>query len=261
MKNNYNFKLIAGPCVVEDEKTVFETSKFLKKVCADNNIELIFKSSYKKANRTKYDSFTGIEPLRALEILKAVKDDLNIPVITDIHETKDVEMVRNYVSHVQIPAFLCRQTDLLIAAGESGLTVNIKKGQFASHATMEHAYDKVKQTGNDKILITERGNTFGYSDLVVDITNVPKLKLFCDDVFVDCTHSLQKPNQRAGVTGGDPKLISTMCYASIAAGATGLFIETHPNPSEALSDSLSMLPLREIESIINKSVKIKQAIS
>jgi len=261
MKNKYNFKLIAGPCVIESKNTVFKIAEHLKRICNENNIELIFKASYKKANRTKINSFTGIGDEEALNILKEVSGKFDLPVITDIHECKDVDIVKDYVSHVQIPAFLCRQTELLLAAANSGLSINIKKGQFASHITMKYAYEKVKKAGKDKIFITERGNTFGYSDLIVDVTNIPKIKKYCSNVIVDCTHSLQKPNRSDGITGGDPELISTMCYAAIAAGADGLFIETHPDPNSALSDSMSMLDMSNIEKIIKKCVKIKKAVN
>ena len=260
MKNKYNFKLIAGPCVVESKDTVFKIAKHLKKICNENNIELIFKASYKKANRTKVDSFTGMGDKEALDILKEVREELGLPVITDIHESKDVDIVKDCVTHIQIPAFLCRQTELLLAAANSGLSINIKKGQFASHTTMKYAYEKVKKAGKDKIFITERGNTFGYTDLIVDITNIPKIKKYCNNVIVDCTHSLQKTNRKNGITGGDPELISTMCYASIAAGADGLFIETHPDPKSALSDNMSMLDMSNIEKIIKKWVKIRKAV-
>lgn len=256
-----NFFLIAGPCVVEDNEITFDTAIRIKAICDKLQIPFIFKASYRKANRSSIHSFSGIGDKEALTILKEVRNSLDVPVITDVHSPDDVALAKEYVDMIQIPAFLCRQTDLLIAAGKSGLPVNIKKGQFLSPEAMGFVAEKVKATGNEKIFLTERGTTFGYQDLVVDFRGIPQMQKTKYPVILDCTHSLQQPNQSAGVTGGQPELIETIAKAGIAVGVNGLFIETHPDPSKALSDGANMLPLRHLSELLEKLVKIKQAVS
>lgn len=253
--------LIAGPCAIEDRKTAFEIADTVKEITDRLGIDYIFKGSFKKANRTKLDSFTGIDQTEALEILRDVGKHFDVPVLTDVHESQDCEEVAKYVDVLQIPALLCRQTDLLIAAGNTGKTINIKKGQFVSPEAMAFAVEKVRSTGNDKIWLTERGTTFGYGSLVVDITAIPRMKKTGVPVVMDCTHSVQRPNQTSGVTGGDPEMIGTLCLAAVAAGTDGLFIETHPEPSRALSDAASMLSLDKLENLLEKAVRIRQALS
>jgi 2-dehydro-3-deoxyphosphooctonate aldolase (KDO 8-P synthase) len=245
-----NFFLLAGPCVVEGKDITLQTAAFLKDVCKELNIPLIFKSSFKKANRTSISSFTGIDKLQALEILAEVKQTLNLPIVTDIHTEEDAALAAKYVDVLQIPAFLCRQTDLLIAAAQTGKIVNIKKGQFLNAQGMHYAAKKVADSGNDKVMLTERGNTFGYNDLVVDFRNIDLMKQSNYPVIMDCTHAVQQPNQTSGITGGTPKYVSTMAKCGVVSGADGLFIETHPNPSIALSDGANMLPLAEIEPLL-----------
>lgn len=252
-------KLIAGPCVVEDKTLTYDIAEYLKNLATELDIELIFKASYKKANRTSLGSFTGINEKAALKILDDVRRFYEIPVLTDVHEVRDCKMASDYVDVLQIPAFLCRQTELLLAAGNTGLTVNIKKGQFMSPESMKYAQDKVKSTGNNNVWVTERGTTFGYENLVVDMTSIPKMRIFNDDVIMDCTHSVQKPNQH-GITGGDPKMIETMALSSIAAGATGLFIEVHPEPHKSKSDAGSILQIDKLHSILEKCLKIRKAL-
>ncbi len=260
MINNKNmFFLIAGPCVVENEKITFEVAEHLKKITDKLGIPFIFKSSYKKANRTKLSSFTGLEKKQALKILQEVKRKFNVPVLTDVHESWECEEVAKYVDYLQIPAFLSRQTDLLIAAGKTGKPVNIKKGQFLSPHSIKYAVEKVFSTGNKQVIITERGTTFGYNDLVVDFTGIPIMKKIGVPVVVDCTHSLQKPNI-SETTGGKPEFIETMVLASIAAGADGIFMETHPDPPNALSDAATQLQLDKVENILKKAIKVWNAI-
>ncbi len=256
-----NFFLIAGPCVVEDKELTFDIAIRIKSLCEKLHIPFIFKASFKKANRSSIHSFSGIGDYEALSILKEVKSSIDVPVITDIHSTEDASLAKDYVDMLQIPAFLCRQTDLLIAAGKTGLPVNIKKGQFISPETMGFVAEKMKATGNEQIFLTERGTTFGYQDLVVDFRGIPIMQKTGYPVVLDCTHSLQQPNQPGGVTGGQPELIGTIAKAGIAAGVNGLFIETHPDPSKALSDGANMLPLHHLGELLEKLVKIKQAIS
>lgn len=251
------FILIAGPCAIEDSETPFIVADHLSKLAQELGIQYIFKSSWKKANRTSLSSFTGIGKDQALDILKQIKQTYQIPVLTDIHETTDVAECAEVVDYLQIPAFLCRQTDLLLAAGQSGKHVNIKKGQFVSPESMQFAVDKVRSTGNEKIFLTERGTTFGYDRLVVDFTSVPTMQKIGVPVIVDCTHSLQRPNQTTGVTGGDPSMIGVMCYASMAVGADGIFMEVHPDPSKAKSDAATMLKMDRVEEILNKCVRIR----
>jgi 2-dehydro-3-deoxyphosphooctonate aldolase (KDO 8-P synthase) len=255
-----NFFLIAGPCVVESEQNVFEIACTIKAICERLQIPYIFKASYRKANRSRIDSFTGIGDEKALEIIKKVKDQLNIPVLTDVHTAEECAFAAQYVDVLQIPAFLCRQTDLLIAAAKTGKVVNIKKGQFLSAEAMQFAVNKVKDSGNDNVWLTERGTTFGYQDLVIDYRGIPVMRNFATTVL-DITHSLQQPNQASGVTGGKPELIETVAKAGIAVGVDGIFIETHPNPAVALSDGANMLRLDKLEELLTKLVKIRKAIN
>lgn len=256
-----NFFLLAGPCVIEGREMAFETAGRLKEICASLQIPFVFKGSYRKANRSRLDSFRGIGDGKALGILGDVRRELDIPVVTDIHEAAEAAMATPYVDILQIPAFLCRQTDLLVAAARTGRMVNIKKGQFLSPAAMVHAVDKVRQSGNDEVCVTERGTTFGYTDLLVDFRGIPVMKSECKcPVIMDITHSLQQPNQASGVTGGLPALISTIASAAIATGADGIFMETHPNPAVAKSDGANMLPLGKVEELLRRLVRIRQAV-
>jgi 2-dehydro-3-deoxyphosphooctonate aldolase (KDO 8-P synthase) len=254
-----NFFLMAGPCVVESRELVMDVAGQLSEMADKLRIPFIFKSSYRKANRSRKDSFTGIGDENALQILADVRAHFKVPVVTDIHSAPEAAMAARFVDVLQIPAFLCRQTDLLEAAGMTGKTVNVKKGQFLSPEAMEHAVNKVRETGNEQVLITERGTTFGYQDLVVDFRGIPVMKQFAP-VVMDCTHSLQQPNQPSGVTGGKPGLIETIAKAAIAVGADGLFIETHPNPKEAKSDGANMLPLERMEAMLEKLIRIQEAV-
>ncbi|MGB4960659.1 MAG: 3-deoxy-8-phosphooctulonate synthase [Saprospiraceae bacterium] len=255
-----NFFLIAGPCAIESEKTTMQIAERVKSICYDLKIPLVFKGSYRKANRSSIHSFTGIGDEKALKILRKVAEDFDLPVTTDIHTDMEADMAAQYVDILQIPAFLCRQTSLIKAAAETGKVVNIKKGQFMSPESMVHAVQKVRECHNEKVMLTERGTTFGYQDLVVDFRGIPVMKSFGVPVIMDCTHSLQQPNQPSGVTGGKPGLITTIAKAAIAVGADGLFIETHPNPAEAKSDGANMLPLDQLEPLLVKLVNIRQAI-
>lgn len=258
--NSGNFFLIAGPCVVESEENVFEIACTIKEMTDRLQIPFIFKASYRKANRSRLDSFSGIGDIKALEIIKKVKDRLNIPVLTDVHTAEECALAAQYVDVLQIPAFLCRQTDLLIAAAKTGKVINIKKGQFLSAEAMQFAVNKVKDSGNNKVWLTERGTTFGYQDLVIDYRGIPVMRNFAPTVL-DITHSLQQPNQSSGVTGGKPELIETVAKAGIAVGVDGIFIETHPNPAVALSDGANMLKLDKLENLLTKLIKIKKAIN
>jgi 2-dehydro-3-deoxyphosphooctonate aldolase (KDO 8-P synthase) len=258
--NPNTFFLIAGPCVVENEDMVFEIGEKVSTLCKKLEIPYIFKASYRKANRTSGSSFTGIGDEIALKLINQVGKKLNLPTTTDIHTADEAALASQYVDVVQIPAFLCRQTDLLLAAAATGKIVNVKKGQFVSGPSMKFAVDKIKQAGNDKVWLTERGNSFGYQDLIVDYRNIPWMKAHGVPVIMDCTHSLQQPNQTSGVTGGNPQLIETIAKAAIATGADGLFIETHPNPSVAKSDGANMLHLDLLEPLLEKLVKLKSAI-
>jgi 2-dehydro-3-deoxyphosphooctonate aldolase (KDO 8-P synthase) len=252
--------LIAGPCVIENETTPFVVAEKVNAICKHLGIQYVFKSSFKKANRTSINSFTGIDFEKAMHILQQVKTQCNIPVLTDIHETHEVKTIATVADYLQIPAFLCRQTDLLLEAGKTGKWVNVKKGQFASPESMQFAVEKVRSTGNNNVMLTERGTTFGYQDLVVDFRSIPVMKSFGVPVILDATHSLQQPNQSSGVTGGMPQLIETICKAGIAVGVDGLFIETHPKPEEALSDGKNMLPLAQLESLLEKVLRIRESL-
>ena len=256
-----NFFLIAGPCVVESEALINEVAEKVSGICKRLGIPYIFKSSYKKANRTSANSFTGIGDEAALALVKKLGEKFDLPTTSDIHTAGEAAMAANYVDILQIPAFLCRQTDLLIAAGETGKIVNVKKGQFLNGPSMKFAVEKINNTGNNKVGLIERGNTFGYQDLVVDYRNITWMKEIKVPVIMDCTHSLQQPNQSGGVTGGNPELIETIAKAAIATGANGLFIETHPNPAVAKSDGANMLKLDLLEPLLEKLVKLRQAVA
>lgn len=255
-----NFFLIAGPCAIEGEDVAFEIAEKVHRICMQFEIPYIFKGSYRKANRSRLDSFTGIGDEQSLEILLKISKHYDIPVTTDIHTDEEAAHAAKYVDVLQIPAFLCRQTSLLVAAADTGKVVNVKKGQFMSPEAMKYAVDKIQQSGNDKIILTERGVTFGYQDLVIDYRGLPVMQSFGVPVVLDCTHSLQQPNQASGVTGGRPALIETVAKAAIAVGVDGLFIETHPRPMEAKSDAANMLPLERLEPMLEKLVKIRAAI-
>ncbi len=255
------FYLLAGPCVIEGEEMAFEIAERADTICKRLGIPYVFKGSFKKANRSRIDSYTGIGDEKALDILKRVGESFKIPVVTDIHSPEDASMAAAYVDILQIPAFLCRQTDLLVAAANTGKWVNIKKGQFLSPEAMVFAVDKVRMSGNSNVMVTERGTTFGYQDLVVDYRGIPVMQSACNcPVVLDVTHSLQQPNQASGVTGGQPQLIETVAKAGIAAGADGIFIETHPEPSRAKSDGANMLRLDLLEGLLEKLCRIREAI-
>jgi len=255
-----SFFLIAGPCVVESEENLFQVAEVVKGITSRLGIPYIFKASYRKANRTRLDSFTGLGDERALAMLARVREELSLPVLTDIHLPDEAAMAARYVDVLQIPAFLSRQTELLLAAGRTGLPVNIKKGQFMAPGAMAHAAEKVASTGNRRIMLTERGTMFGYRDLIVDIRSIPEMQATGYPVVVDITHSLQQPNDPSGVTGGRPELIATLGRAAIAAGADGIFLETHPDPASALSDGANMLPLDRLEELLTSLVRIRQAL-
>lgn len=257
---NENFFLLAGPCVIEGEEMALSIAEKIVDITSKLNIPYVFKGSYRKANRSRVDSFTGIGDEKALKILRKVGETFNIPTVTDIHETHEAGMAAEYVDVLQIPAFLCRQTDLLIAAAKTGKVVNVKKGQFLAPHGMKFAIQKIIDSGNNNVMLTERGVSFGYGDLVVDFRGIPEMQEFGFPVILDATHSLQKPNQASGVTGGQPQLIETICKAGVAVGVDGLFLETHPNPSVAKSDGANMLPLDQLEGLLTKLVRIKQAL-
>ncbi len=257
--NRKSFFLIAGPCAIESEEMAFKICEEINDVAKEFEINFVFKGSFKKANRSRLDSFTGIGDQKALEILKKVANEFSVPTTTDIHEIEHAEYAADYVDILQIPAFLARQTDLIVAAAKTGKIVNIKKGQFMSPESMSFAVQKIKDSGNNDILITERGSTFGYQDLVVDFRGIPKMKKFAP-VILDVTHSLQQPNQSSGVTGGQPELIETIAKAGIASGVDGIFIETHHNPSQAKSDGKNMLKLDQLRTLIEKLIKLKNVI-
>ncbi len=254
------FVLIAGPCVVEGRDMAFEIAETICALSEKYRLPFVFKASYRKANRSRIDSFTGIGDEKALLILKEIGEQFSIPVITDVHSEEEARMAAEYVDVLQIPAFLCRQTDLLVACAKTGLSVSIKKGQFLSPGAMKFAVDKVIESGNSKVFITERGTTFGYQDLVVDFRGIPEMQKFGVPVIFDATHSLQQPNQASGVTGGAPELIETMARAAIAAGVDGLFIETHPDPSLAKSDGANMLKLDRLDDLLNKLTRLREVV-
>jgi 2-dehydro-3-deoxyphosphooctonate aldolase (KDO 8-P synthase) len=256
---NDNFFLIAGPCVVESEELIFDVAEKVKAITDRLGIPYIFKASYRKANRSRGDSFTGIGDEKGLELIRKVGDHFNLPVTTDFHSAEEAALAAKYVDILQVPAFLCRQTDILIAAAETGKIVNVKKGQFLSADSMVHAVNKIKEAGNNKVWLTERGTTFGYQDLVVDYRGLPVMQKFAPTIM-DCTHSLQQPNQSSGVTGGKPELIETIAKAAVAVGVDGLFIETHPNPAVAKSDGANMLRLELLEELLVKLVRVRKAI-
>lgn len=254
------FFLLAGPCVIEGEEMALRIAEQVVKITGKLGIPYVFKGSYRKANRSRADSFTGIGDEKALKILRKVNETFGIPTVTDIHSAGEAAMAAQYADILQIPAFLCRQTDILTAAAETGKVVNIKKGQFLSPGAMKFAADKVAEAGNTQVMITERGTTFGYQDLIVDYRGIPEMQTFGYPVILDVTHSLQQPNQAGGVTGGMPGLIETIAKAGIAVGADGLFIETHQNPSVAKSDGANMLKLDLLENLLGKLVRIREAL-
>lgn len=255
-----NFFLLAGPCVIEGEKMALDIAEQIAEVTSRLGIPYIFKGSYRKANRSRIDSFTGIGDIEALSILTKVRETFGCPVVTDIHAPEEAHMAADFVDVLQIPAFLCRQTDLLIAAARTGKTVNIKKGQFLSPEAMQFAVQKVRDAGNDNVAVTERGVSFGYQDLIVDYRGIPVMSRFAP-VILDCTHSLQQPNQSAGVTGGRPELIETIARAGIATGADGLFIETHPDPAHAKSDGANMLRLDLLPGLLERLTRLRQTVA
>lgn len=255
-----NFFLIAGPCVVESREICFDIARKIVDITDKLSIPYIFKSSYKKANRSKHDSFTGIGDKAGLEVLRDIRKEFKIPVVTDIHSPEEAYFASQYVDVLQIPAFLCRQTDLLIAAAKTGKIVNIKKGQFLSPESMKFAVEKVVQSGNNHVILTDRGTMFGYHDLIVDFRGISEMKRFGFPVVLDVTHSLQQPNQESGVSGGKPEMIETLARAAVAVGTDGIFLETHPEPMLAKSDGANMLRLDLLENLLEILVKIRMAI-
>lgn len=256
-----NFFLLAGPCVIEGEKMAMEIAESIVKTTSSLDIPYIFKGSYRKANRSRIDSFTGIGDIEALKVLRKVRETFGCPVVTDIHAAEEAELAAEYVDVLQIPAFLCRQTDLLVAAAKTGKTVNIKKGQFLSPEAMQFAVQKIRDAGNENVAVTERGVSFGYQDLIVDYRGIPEMQKFGCPVILDVTHSLQQPNQPKGVTGGRPDLIETIARAGVAVGVDGLFIETHPEPSKAKSDGANMLPLSQLPELLRRLTAIRSTIA
>lgn len=260
-KDSANFFLIAGPCVIEEEEIASQIASFLTTLSDKYKIPLIFKGSYRKANRSRIDSFTGIGDIPALKILKKTGEIFNIPVLTDIHSVEEASLAAEYVDILQIPAFLCRQTDLLIAAAKTGKWVNIKKGQFLAPSSMKFAVDKVVESGNKKVMITDRGTMFGYQDLIVDFRGITEMKKFGYPVVLDITHSLQQPNQAEGISGGRPEMIETIARAGIAVGVDGIFLETHPDPGKAKSDGANMLRLDLLDELLYRLLQIRQLIN
>ena len=256
-----NFLLIAGPCVVEGEEIVFEIAEHLAGLSDKYRLPFIFKSSYRKANRTRLDSFSGIGDRKALEILSMVKEKFSVPVITDIHNPDEAGIAARYVDVLQIPAFLCRQTDMLVAAAKTGKWINIKKGQFLSGSSMRFAVNKVRNSGNNNVMLTDRGNMFGYQDIVVDFRNIPLMQETGVPVIMDITHSLQQPNRDTGISGGVPEMIETIGKAAISVGADGIFIETHPDPSSALSDGANMLNMSNMDNLLYKLVALRKTVN
>ncbi|MDR1725281.1 MAG: 3-deoxy-8-phosphooctulonate synthase [Bacteroidales bacterium] len=259
-KNTESFFLMAGPCVIENETMPYEIAETLKNITDKLGIEFIFKASFRKANRSRLDSFTGIGDKKGLMILKDISTLFKIPVITDIHNENEAEIAANYVDILQIPAFLCRQTNLLVAAAKTGKIINIKKGQFLSAEVMRYAVEKVRESGNQNIILTDRGTMFGYQDLIVDFRSIPIMQKNNVPVVMDITHSLQQPNQIEGISGGNPQMIETIGKAAIAVGADGIFLETHPNPAIAKSDGANMLMLSKVEDLLSKLLRIKKAL-
>ncbi len=255
-----NFFLMAGPCAIESEEMALRIAERIVNITDKLEIPYIFKGSYRKANRSKGSSFTGIGDEKALKILEKVGKTFDVPTVTDIHESAEAAMAAAYVDVLQIPAFLCRQTDLLIAAAKTNKVVNVKKGQFLSAGSMKFAVEKILESGNNRVILTDRGNTFGYQDLIVDYRGLPEMQTFGVPVVMDCTHSLQQPNQSSGVTGGKPELIATIAKAAIAVGADGLFIETHPDPACAKSDGANMLHLDRLEELLTQLVRLRKAV-
>ncbi|MGW8315439.1 MAG: 3-deoxy-8-phosphooctulonate synthase [Bacteroidales bacterium] len=255
-----SFLLIAGPCVVESRELVLGVAETITGLSDKYRIPFVFKASYRKANRSRLDSFTGIGDEKALNILKEVGTSFGVPVITDVHSPSEAEMAAGYVDVLQVPAFLCRQTDLLVACARTGKCVSVKKGQFLSPGAMKFAVDKIVESGNQKVMVTERGTTFGYGDLVVDFRGIPEMQTFGVPVILDVTHSLQQPNQPSGVTGGTPGMIGTMARAGIAVGADGIFLETHPDPANAKSDGANMLPLNQLEELLRKLIRLRETV-
>jgi len=254
------FLLIAGPCVVEGRDMAMHIAEHIRKLSERYKLPFVFKASYKKANRSRIDSFTGIGDDLALKILKEVGDQFALPVITDVHSPEEARMAAEFVDMLQVPAFLCRQTDLLVACALTGCAVSVKKGQFLSPESMKFAVDKVVESGNSKVMLTERGTTFGYQDLVVDFRGIPEMQKFGFPVILDVTHSLQQPNQLSGVTGGRPELIENMAMAGIAVGADGIFLETHPDPSRAKSDGANMLTLEYLDDLLRKLSRLRDVV-
>ena len=259
-KKSRNFFLIAGSCVIESEKIAMEIAERILSITNSLKIPFIFKGSYKKANRSRLDSFTGIGDKKALSILKKISETFKIPVVTDIHSAHEAIMAAEYVDVLQIPAFLCRQTEILVAAAKTGKIINIKKGQFLSAESMIHVVNKVKESGNNTVMLTDRGTMFGYRDLVVDFRGIPIMKKFRVPIVLDVTHSVQEPNQNSGITGGKPEMIETIAKAGIASGVDGIFLETHSDPKSAKSDGKNMLPLEKLENLLIKLVNIRKVI-
>jgi len=257
---NQNFFLIAGPCVVENESISLHIARTIDAICKRLEIHFYFKASYRKANRSSLHSFTGIGDIEALAVLAKVKEQLGLPIVTDIHAPEEAHLAAQVADVLQIPAFLSRQTELLQAAAQTGKVVNIKKGQFLSPEAMQFAVEKVRAAGNPHVMLTERGTSFGYHDLIVDFRGIKALKQNRCPVVLDCTHALQQPNQSGGVAGGQPELIETLAKAGIAVGFDGIFIETHPEPKNALSDGANMLPLSQLEPLLEKLLKIRNAV-
>ncbi len=260
LKSSDNFFLLAGPCVIEGEEMALDIAEKAVAITERLGMPYVFKGSYRKANRSRIDSFTGIGDEKALKILRKVGETFHIPVVTDIHTAEEADMAAQYADVLQIPAFLCRQTDLLVAAAKTGRMVNIKKGQFLSPEAMQFAVQKVRDAGNDDVAVTERGTTFGYQDLIVDFRGIPVMKQYAP-VIVDVTHSLQQPNQSAGVTGGRPELIETLARAAVATGCDGIFLETHQNPAVAKSDGANMLKLDLLDGLLTRLTMLKKTIN
>jgi len=260
-KDSGNFFLLAGPCAIEGEAMALKIAERIVEITDKLEIPFIFKGSYRKANRSRLDSFTGIGDENALKVLRKVGETFDVPTVTDIHEAFEAEMAAEYVDILQIPAFLCRQTDLLVAAANTGKYVNIKKGQFLAAESMKFAVNKVRESGNDNIILTDRGNMFGYQDMIIDYRGIPEMQKNNCPVVLDITHSLQQPNQASGVTGGRPDLIETVAKAGIAVGVDGVFIETHFDPARALSDGANMLHLDNLEALLTKLVKLRKTVN